>query len=54
MFGTPFLFLFFKKRKKVNMSRKRVIFFFCNLEVENGTFQFFGINYQKKIHSFHF
>lgn len=53
MFGTPFLFLFFKKRKKVNMSRKRVIFF-SNLEVENGTFQFFGINYQKKIHSFHF
>lgn len=51
MFGTPFLFIFLKK--KVNMSRKRVIFF-SNLEVENGTFQLFGINYQKKIHSFHF
>lgn len=35
------------------MSRKRVIFF-SNLEVENGTFQFFGINYEKKIHSFDF
>lgn len=51
MFGTPFFYL--KKKKKVNMSRKRVIFL-SNLEVENGTFQFFGINYQKKIHSFHF